>query len=171
MTDQSPARHQPVAKRLQELWQIHIVQSPAYLRILVGTAFLLTFLIVRGITYSIKYHWLPFLQNIQLSDGLHIHHLVWGILLLLLTGYLAIGFNLRSWRPWLAILYGIGAALTLDEFALWLNLEDVYWAQQGRESIDAVVIASTIFMLAILVQPFFRAVIGERRSLLHKEGQ
>ncbi len=48
-----------------------------------------------------------------------------------------------------AILFGIGAALTLDEFALWLHLEDVYWSEQGRQSIDAVIVFSIVsgFML------------------------
>src|SRR5690606_35625790 len=83
---------------------------------------------------------------------LHIHHLVWGILLLLTTGYLALAFDSAAWRPTLAILFGVGAALTLDEFALWLNLEDVYWAKQGRWSVDAVIITSTLFALMLLGQ-------------------
>jgi hypothetical protein len=69
------------------------------------------------------------------SGDLHIHHLVWGIILLLLCGFL--GFGTEHVTPWtqiLAVLFGIGAGFTLDEFALWLRLEDVYWAEQGRDS-------------------------------------
>jgi MFS family permease len=67
----------------------------------------------------------------------------------------------------IAIVYGIGAALTLDEFALWLNLEDVYWARQGRESLDAIVLAGTVFLLILLSNPFLRAVRYELRALRH----
>ncbi|MDX6648811.1 MAG: hypothetical protein QOI91_768 [Solirubrobacteraceae bacterium] len=84
--------------------------------------------------------WWP--GNVQTKSGLHIHHLVWGICLILLTGFL--GFALQPPSPFmeiLAVLFGVGAGLTLDEFALWVHLQDVYWTQEGRSSVDAVVIA------------------------------
>jgi hypothetical protein len=84
--------------------------------------------------------WWP--GNVQTKSGLHIHHLVWGICLILVTGFL--GFALQPPSPWmdiLAVLFGVGAGLTLDEFALWLHLQDVYWTDEGRSSVDAVVIA------------------------------
>jgi len=84
--------------------------------------------------------WWP--GNVQTKSGLHIHHLVWGICLILVTGFL--GFALQPPSPWmdiLAVLFGVGAGLTLDEFALWLHLQDVYWTNEGRSSVDAVVIA------------------------------
>src|SRR5207302_750578 len=69
------------------------------------------------------------------AGGTHVHHLVWGIALLIAVGYvwlLEVGVG-SSWIASLtAILFGVGAALTLDEFALWLNLQDVYWDRQGR---------------------------------------
>jgi hypothetical protein len=77
--------------------------------------------------------------------GTHIHHLVWGILLLLISGW--VGVTVAPESPWheiLAVLFGIGAGLTLDEFALWLNLRDVYWEKEGRRSIDAVVVAACL---------------------------
>ena len=77
--------------------------------------------------------------------GLHIHHLVFGIVLLLVSGFLS--FALQPDSPWLEILaamFGIGAGLTLDEFALWLYLEDVYWSEEGRRSVDAVIFAAII---------------------------
>ncbi len=70
---------------------------------------------------------------------------MFGIVLLLLSGFL--GFALQPESPWiemLAALFGIGAGLTLDEFALWLYLEDVYWAEEGRQSVDAVIFAAII---------------------------
>jgi hypothetical protein len=98
--------------------------------------------------------------------GLRIHHLVWGILLLLLTGYIAIGFDRSAWRNRLAALYGVGAALTLDAFALWLNLEDVHWARQGRQSVAAGSVMVAVRVLAALGRPFWRALGRERRGLV-----
>jgi hypothetical protein len=79
------------------------------------------------------------------TGGVHIHHLVFGIVLLMLAGFLQFAFQPDS--PWLeifAVAFGIGAGLTLDEFALWLHLEDVYWAEEGRRSVDAVIVATII---------------------------
>jgi hypothetical protein len=75
--------------------------------------------------------------------GTHIHHLVWGILLLLIFGWIGVAIAPPSpWHEIIAVMFGIGAGLTLDEFALWLDLKDVYWEKEGRKSIDAVVIAA-----------------------------
>ena len=93
--------------------------------------------------------WWP--GNVETSGGLHIHHLVWGICLLMIAGFL--GFALQPPDPWidiLAILFGIGMGLTLDEFALWLHLEDVYWSDEGRQSVDAVVVALVFGGLVVL---------------------
>ena len=114
---------------------------------------------MRGITHLIRAGIGPF-HNVS-SGGLHIHHLVWGILLLLVVGYIWLieagtGSNLLSSIT--AIAYGVGAALALDEFALWLNLQDVYWTGPGRESIDAVVIFVSLLSVGIWGGPFLREV-------------
>jgi hypothetical protein len=115
-------------------------------------AFLLSFLFIRTsarLMRSPKVPWWP--GSVTTDSGLHLHHLVWGIVLLLISGFL--GFALEPKSPWgeiLAALFGIGAGLTLDEFALWIHLEDVYWAQQGRASLDAVVVATLIGGLVLL---------------------
>ena len=98
--------------------------------------------------------WWP--GNVETGGGLHIHHLVWGICLLMISGFL--GIALQPGSPWLEIfaaLFGIGMGLTLDEFALWLRLEDVYWTDEGRESVDAVVVAALLGGLVVVgLAPF-----------------
>ncbi len=126
-------------KLLSELYRFHFQNERRERLFLASLSFLLTFAIVRGITYSIRSGVGPF-HNVS-AGGTHIHHLVWGILLLLVVGYvwlLEVGVG-STWVACLtAIAVGIGAALTLDEFALWLNLQDVYWERQGRVSVDVV---------------------------------
>jgi hypothetical protein len=88
--------------------------------------------------------------------GVHIHHQVWGILLLIATGLLEFRFHPGSpWQEVLGALFGAGAALALDEFALWLYLDDVYWTDEGRKSIDAVMVALVVgFALVTESAPF-----------------
>jgi hypothetical protein len=123
---------------------------------LVLLAFLITFLFIRTSARLIrdpKITWWP--GNVE-AGGLHIHHLVWGIWLLLLSGFTAFVSDLYApWWQVTAIAFGIGAGLTLDEFALWLRLEDVYWSEEGRESIDAVIVVALLAGLVVVgVQPF-----------------
>jgi hypothetical protein len=110
-----------------------------------SVSFFLTFAGVRAVVFAVL-HDIPPFHFIE-HGGRHIHHLVFGILILLLVGYgwLAdIGTGEDDSTVLLSrlmsILYGVGAALTLDEFALWLNLQDVYWSPQGRSSIDAIIL-------------------------------
>ncbi len=120
-------------------------------------AFLASFLFIRTsarLIRSPKITWWP--GSVETKGGLHLHHLVWGIVLLLLCGFL--GFALAPASPWLEILaagFGIGAGLTLDEFALWIHLDDVYWSEEGRSSLDAVVVAALIGGMIVLgLAPF-----------------
>ncbi|HEX3876551.1 MAG TPA: hypothetical protein VHW24_06175 [Bryobacteraceae bacterium] len=117
--------------------------------------------VVRGITLAIHYDIGPF-HDVSMR-GRHIHHLVWGILLLLLVGFgwlLQVGTgaaksNVLSARL-MCMLYGVGAALTLDEFALWLNLRDVYWEREGRESVEAMALFAGVLFVGIFGGRFFR---------------
>lgn len=117
-------------------------------------AFLLTFLVTRAITTAIRRGRGPF-RNASMG-GVHVHHQVYGIFLLLGTG--TAEFTYRPAAPWsdvLAALFGAGAALTLDEFALWLHLDDVYWSREGRSSVDAVLIAVVVGALLLVgANPF-----------------
>jgi hypothetical protein len=93
--------------------------------------------------------WWP--GNVDTKGGTHVHHLVFGIIGLLTVGYCSLALNPDApWREILAVLFGISAGLTLDEFALWLNLADVYWAPKGRQSIDAVIVATVLGGLVLL---------------------
>ena len=98
------------------------------------------------------------------KSGLHIHHFVYGIIILLVVGYLTLAFPERDGKRLIvfALLYGVGAALTLDEFAIWLNLEDVYWAKQGRESLDVAAIFATLVILGGTGAPFWSALWRDR---------
>lgn len=139
-----------------DLYQRHIVATDKQSQALVLVSFLVTFSIVRVITHAIRAGRLRrVLRNVQTSGGLHLHHLVIGILLLLGVGYVSAGIDPGGYDGLLAVLFGIGAALTLDEFALWLRLRDVYWSREGRASIDAVVIMATVIALGILGLPFW----------------
>jgi hypothetical protein len=103
-------------------------------------AFLVTFLVTRFVTHAIRSGRGRF-RNASMG-GVHVHHQVYGIFLMLMTG--AAEFTYRPDGPWvqvLAVLFGSGAVLTLDEFALWLRLDDVYWSEEGRASVDAVLVA------------------------------
>lgn len=135
---------------------------------LASVGFFISVGVVRGITVAIHNDVGPF-HNVSLH-GRHIHHLVWGILLLLLVGYswlVQVGTGTPDTSPWMgrltALLYGVAAALTLDEFALWLNLSDVYWERQGRESYEAMGLFGGVLAIGILGAPFFKGIWRELR--------
>jgi hypothetical protein len=120
-------------------------------------AFLGAFLFIRTsarLMRSPRVPWWP--GSVSTSSGLHLHHLVWGIVLILLSGFLGFAINpVSPWNEVLAALFGVGAGLTLDEFALWIYLKDVYWAEEGRASFDAVVVATVLGLLIVLgLAPF-----------------
>ncbi len=98
-------------------------------------AFTGTFGAVRAITYSIRTGRGPF-GNLSVG-GEHLHHYLWGIALLAGVGAVAVrGSEAQRSHPAVSVSYGVGMALIVDEFALLLDLKDVYWARQGRISVD-----------------------------------
>src|SRR5829696_2106440 len=98
--------------------------------------------------------WWP--GNVATKGGTHVHHLVWGILLLISMGYVGLSFDLDDpWFELVAIAFGVGLGLTMDEFALWLNLQDVYWQEKGRQSIDAVFVTAGLLLVALLGLQFW----------------
>lgn len=148
--------------RLGFLVRSTIPDRPRQRLFIASVSFLFTFAGVRVLVHLIMWHVGPF--QFVIVHGRHIHHLVWGILILLLVGYgwlLDLG---RSHSPLgiflsrlMAVSYGAGAALTLDEFALWLDLSpDAYWSREGRMSIDAIILFGALLSVGIWGAPFFR---------------
>jgi hypothetical protein len=126
------------------LYERAIVDTGRQAEFLFFVAFLLSFGFIRTSAHMIRAQvsWWPGNVNV---GGTHIHHLVWGICLLLIFGYVGVAIAPSSpWHEIVAVVFGIGTGLTLDEFALWLNLSDVYWSEKGRRSIDAVIVAACI---------------------------
>jgi hypothetical protein len=162
--------------RLGFLVRSTIPDRPRQRMFLASVSFLLTFVGVRALVYRIATHEGMFQWVVV--RGTHIHHLVWGILILLLVGYGWLADLGRSHTPisiffgrLMAVSYGAGAALTLDEFALWLNLSpDAYWSRQGRISIDAVILFGAWLGVGAWGSPFFRGlkVLAKRGSLFGK---
>lgn len=119
--------------------------------------FVVTYAVTRWITLRIRARTLSGaggasspIKDVHIG-GVHVHHQVWGILLVLLTGLLEFRFQPSSpWVDVLAVCFGAGAALALDEFALWLHLEDVYWSEEGRKSIDAVLLAAVVGLVLLV---------------------
>ncbi|MBJ7458059.1 MAG: hypothetical protein JHD02_02610 [Thermoleophilaceae bacterium] len=98
--------------------------------------------------------WWP--GSVRTDSGVHLHHLVWGVSLLIVTGFL--GYAMEPVTPWYqltALLFGVGCGLTLDEFALWVHLDDVYWTHEGRISLDAVALVVAFMGLVVIgLRPF-----------------
>lgn len=113
-------------------------------------SFLGSFAFIRTSAHMIRAQvsWWP--GNVEVG-GTHIHHLVWGIITMMLAGWVAIALDPGPpGREIAAVFFGFGMGLTLDEFALWLELKDVYWSEDGRKSIDAVVVAAIIGGFGVL---------------------
>jgi hypothetical protein len=129
---------------------------------LASVSFFVTFVAVRLLVFCITHHIGPF-GWVEMG-GVHIHHLVWGIFILLLCGYGELTEVADRDTPvsillsrLLALGYGAGAALTLDEFAIWLNLNpNAYWGAMNRESIDAVILFGSLLAVGARGAPLFR---------------
>lgn len=160
--------------RLRAVYKRQFPETRRERLFLASVGFFTAALVVRGITIAIHNNIGPF-HNVTMR-GRHIHHLVWGILLLLLVGYswlVEIGtggpstFHIADRLT--SMLYGVAAALTLDEFALWLNLSDVYWQREGRESYEALALFGGLLAIGIFGAPFLRAAIREVLHLFKRD--
>jgi hypothetical protein len=146
----------------------HIRDRPRRRMFLAAVSFFATFLGARLLVLAILHDIGPF--GWVVIGGQHIHHLVWGILILLVVGFAWLaevgeettGTSIFVSRL-IAILYGVGAALTLDEFALWLNLRNVYASPEGRTSFDAVFLFGGLLAIGAWGAPFLKALVNKRR--------
>jgi len=136
---------------LADLYWTQIVEPGKQALFFLLVAFIVTFLFIRLSVRMIRagVSWWP--GNISAGE-VHVHHVVFGTILMLVSGVM--GFAPAGWNsPWweiLGALFGVGAALVLDEFALILHLDDVYWSEKGRKSIDAVVLAAGVLGLLLV---------------------
>jgi hypothetical protein len=131
---------------LTDLWNDQIVDQDREGIFLVFVGFLGSFLFIRTSTRLMRSPKVPWWPGSVSAGDLHVHHLVFGIVLMLIAPTVAYGIpDVSPWWELTAVAFGIGAGLTFDEFALWLHLEDVYWSEEGRRSVDAVAIAA-VFM-------------------------
>ena len=122
---------------------------------------LVTFLLVRANTRLIRAKVSWWFHDIT-PGGTHIHHMVFGVIIMVTTGLLTFALSPTGLvLQFLAFAFGAGVALTLDEFALILHLEDVYWEEQGRLSVDAVVVVAAAGLLFLLVGP---PIVGSRSA-------
>ncbi|MDE3189817.1 MAG: hypothetical protein KGL94_03255 [Acidobacteriota bacterium] len=152
-----------VVEEIDEGLHLHHHLSPRRERAMFASlGFFVALALTRGITTYLHDHGAGANGGIVV-DGVHIHHEAFGIVGLVLLGYawlLLYGLEFVPKRRWFRItglLYGVCTALILDEFALWLNLRDVYWQKQGRESVEALAIFSGFLLWAVLIWPFARA--------------
>ena len=145
-------------EEVEEGLHLHHHLSPRRERAMFASlGFFAALALTRGITTFLHYRGAGANGGIVVG-GVHIHHLVFGIVGLLVIGYcwlLLYGFEHQP-RRWAfrltGLAYGICAALILDEFALWLNLRDVYWQKQGRESVEALALFAGFLLWAVLIR-------------------
>jgi hypothetical protein len=118
-------------------------------------AFLIAFFLIRtSARMTRRFTWWP--GGVKTGSGVHLHHLVWGICIMLASGFLGVSLDFDNpWGGILAAVFGVGAGLTMDEFALWTRLQDVYWSEEGRSSLEAIAVVTVFGGLVVVgVQPF-----------------
>lgn len=130
-------------------WQRNIIEPGKLPLLLALTAFVVTFVVTRVITRLIRAGKGPF-RNIE-TGSVHIHHVVPGVVLTVIGGFCAVAGGQRGFGSAVAaVIFGIGAGLVMDEFALILHLDDVYWTEDGRKSVEVVVLTVALVGLLLL---------------------
>lgn len=132
-SDDRPVRGRP--RRPRRLRHVHPTRRGL---ILAWWGFTATFAGLRFLTWAIHVH-VRGLGNVHVGR-VHIHHYIWGILLLIVVGACGLVERSSGWRTWMGLAFGIGLALVVDEAALLIELKDVYWNRQGGISIAIAII-------------------------------
>jgi hypothetical protein len=131
-------------------WHRDVIAADKLPLMLCFLAFVMTFVLTRTITRMIRDGRGPF-RNQVTASGTHIHHSVPGIILLITGAFTAVaGPASLGWRSFAALAVGIGTSLVLDEFALILHLQDVYWSGEGQLSVEAVSLTAACLGLALV---------------------
>jgi hypothetical protein len=131
-------------------WSRDVIEPGKLPLLLCAAAFVVTFLATRAITRMIRAGVGPFKDRVSAS-GTHMHHAVPGILLLVIGAITAVGVRGRSpWQELAGVAVGVGTSLVLDEFALILHLQDVYWSDQGRLSVEMVSLTFACLAFALV---------------------
>lgn len=138
------------ASIFRDYWD-HLGDHGRQFLFLLMLGFLGSFGFIRLSTRIMRSPRVPWWPGSVKTGGVHVHHLVFGIVAMMIAGTLSFAVpNSNFWYASYAILFGIGMGLTIDEYALWLRLDDVYWAKEGRSSIDAALIAVVFLGLVLL---------------------
>ncbi|MGB2668586.1 MAG: hypothetical protein WAK48_31665 [Candidatus Acidiferrum sp.] len=153
--------------KVSVLFHQHVRDRPKRRLLLATIGFFSTFALARAAAYAAYRKFGPF--HYIYIHGTHIHHLVWGILLLLIVGFcwlVEVGDGADSSSLFagrlMSLLYGVGAALTLDELAIWLNLEEgIYWTHRDRASLDAIILFGAALLITLWGRTFAKALSAE----------
>jgi hypothetical protein len=140
------------ASFISDLWNDQLVEHDRQYHFLVLVGFLGSFGFIRLSTRLMRSPRVPWWPGSVVSEGgLHVHHHVFGIVIMILAGVVSFALSdVGFWYDLCALAFGIGMGLTIDEFALWLHLDDVYWSKEGRTSIDATLVAAAGMGLILL---------------------
>jgi hypothetical protein len=147
-----------------DIWSGNVDSASKLPLLLCMITFIATFVITRIIVRMIRSGRGPFKDNSV--GGVHIHHVVPGIILMIVGGLLAIGGVGSGWDNAAGVIFGMGLALVLDEFALILHLQDVYWEEEGRLSVDAVFVLAGVMMLLLIADSPFGITVNDSQSHL-----
>src|SRR5215203_1922553 len=140
------------ASFISDFWDDQLVAHDRQWLFLVLLGLVLSFGFIRLSTRLMRSPRVPWWPGSVVSEGgLHVHHHVFGIVTMMVAGVVSFALSdVGFWYDLSALAFGIGMGLTIDEFALWLHLDDVYWAEEGRSSIDATLIAAAAMGLILL---------------------
>jgi len=139
---------------IKETYQDVLVKPREHVNFWILSSFLPTFLISRMMVYLAPALFIK-------VRGVHIHHLTYGIFILAIAGFLSQNLENPKWKEKIAILYGIGLALSFDEFGMWLRLQDGYWV---RNSYDAILIILSLLINIVYFSKFWLRIFSLTRK-------
>jgi hypothetical protein len=158
----------PLRRRLLDVYDAQVDRTRQSL-LVAWLAFAVTFGVLRALTYAIHHGVGPF-GDVSVG-GAHLHHYVWGIGLLMAVGLASLIVDSPRYNPWLGLAYGVGCALVLDEFALLIDLRDVYWTKEGRSSVDAALLVIAALGVYLSAATFWRRATTEVARSLRRRGR